>query len=85
MQRGIHPKGDKVGYLVGVARFAMRRYCAQHSSLITTPRKAKGYYPALVVVSLDAPITAGSELTLLDVLADNYNAAYDAYLDSLPV
>jgi DNA-directed RNA polymerase specialized sigma subunit len=85
MQRGIRPKGDKVRYLVGVARFAMRRYCMMHSSLITTPRKAKGYYEPLVTISLDAPITAGSELTLLDVLADDYHAAYDNYLDSLPV
>ena len=85
MQRGIHPTGDKTRYLVGVARFAMLRYCGQHRTSITTPRRAKGYYPALVVLSLDAPITAGSELTLLDVLADDYNAAYDAYLDGLPV
>jgi RNA polymerase sigma factor (sigma-70 family) len=81
----IHPTGDKVRYLIGVARFAMLRYCGQHRSSITTPRKAKGYYELLTVLSLDAPITAGSDLTLLDVLADDYNAAYDAYLDSLPV
>lgn len=71
--------------MVGVARFAMLRYCGQHRSSITTPRKAKGYYEPLVVLSLDAPISAAGDLTLLDVLADDYNAAYDAYLDTLPV
>jgi DNA-directed RNA polymerase specialized sigma24 family protein len=84
-------KGDNmVAYLVGVARFAMLRYCGQHRSLITTPRKAQGYYEPLAVLSLDAPLSDASDQTLLDVLAaddgddDAYTAAYDAYLDSLP-
>jgi DNA-directed RNA polymerase specialized sigma24 family protein len=85
LARGIHPTGDKVRYLVGVARFAMLRYCGQHRSSITTPRKhGTGYHPTLVVLSLDAPLFADSEETLLDVLADGYNAAYDQYLDCLP-
>lgn len=85
MQRGIKPTGDKVRYLIGVARFAMLRYCGQHRSSITTPRKAKGYQPTITVLSLDAPLFADSDETLLDVLADDYNAAYENYLDGLPV
>jgi hypothetical protein len=39
MQRGIHAEGNNVRYLVGIARYAMLRYCGQHRSLITAPRK----------------------------------------------
>lgn len=94
LRKGIHPTGDKVRYLVGVARFAMLRYCGQDRTSITTPRKARGYYPAMVVLSLDEPLYPGEEVTLLERLADEedeswgqdaYNAAYECYLDSLPV
>lgn len=97
MQRGIHAEGNKVRYLVAIARNAMLRYCGQHRTSITTPRKARGYYEPLSVLSLDAPLSDDSEQTLLDLLAeevaedaepdgqDGYNAAYEVYLDTLPV
>ena len=49
---------------------------------------AVGYYPTLPVLSLDAPLSADGDLTLLDLLAeqveeaDDFNGTYDAYLDS---
>lgn len=91
LRKGIKAKGDKVGYVVVIARRAMQRYCGVYQSLIRTPRTRNGYQPALVVLSLDMPLFADDEVTLLDRLADGaledaeeYAAAYDAYLDRLP-
>jgi hypothetical protein len=91
LKRGIHPTSDKIGYVVVIARRAMQRHCGVYRSLIKTPRTRNGYQPALVVLSLDMPLFADDEVTLLDRLAgeaveaaEDYAAAYDAYLDGLP-
>lgn len=68
LQKGLHVTGNPAAYLVVVARHAMQRYCGMYASLITTPRKSRGYYPKLQVVSLDAPLFADSDTTLLDQL-----------------
>lgn len=88
LKRGIKVKGDKIGYVVVIARRAMQRYCGVYRSLIRTPRTAHGYQPALVVLSLDAPLFPGDEVTLLDRLAEmaveaaeEYAALYDNWLD----
>ena len=86
LKKGIHPKGNKVGYVVVIARRAMRHTLGQYASLIVTPRTANGFQPALLVLSLDAPLFADGETTLLDLIdaGDDYAALYDCYLDSLP-
>ena len=66
---GLHARGNPAAYLVVVARNAMRRYCGRYASLIATPRKNSGHHPRLAVVSLDAPVSSGSESTLLEFLA----------------
>lgn len=91
LKKGIHPRGNRTAYIVVIARRAMRRQLGVYQSLIKTPRTRNGYQPALVVLSLDAPIWADDERTLLDGLAaeeddgDEYNALYECYLDSLPL
>lgn len=91
LKRGIHPRGNRTAYIVVIARRAMRRQLGVYRSLIRTPRTRNGYQPALVVLSLDAPIWADDGVTLLDRLADaaveaaeDYAADYDNWLDSLP-
>lgn len=91
LQRGLRATGDLVPYLVVIGKRAMQRYCGQHASLITSPRKSRGYQPRLLVLSLDAPVVVGEDATLLDWLADgaleaaeDYASDYDCYLDCLP-
>jgi hypothetical protein len=91
LQRGIHARGNRIAYVVVIARRAMRRQLGVYRSLIKTPRTHNGYQPALVVLSLDAPIWADDGATLLDRLADaaveaaeDYAAQHDNYLDRLP-
>lgn len=91
LKRGIHPTGDKIGYIVVIARRAMQRQMGIYQSLIRTPRTHDGYLPAMVVLSLDMPLFPGEETTLLDRLAeiavdaaDAFNAAYEIYADGLP-
>ena len=90
-KKKIHPRGNKRAYLLVIARRAMQRHCGVYRSLIKAPRKANGYQPALLVLSLDAPIWADDEVALLDRLADEavdaadeYVAIYDASLDGQP-
>lgn len=87
----IWPSGNKRAYLLVIAKHAMQRHCGVYRSLIRTPRAATGYQPALVVLSLDAPLFAEDGVTLLNRLTDEavdaaeeYAALYDCYLDSQP-
>jgi DNA-directed RNA polymerase specialized sigma24 family protein len=70
LAHGLHCTGNPAAYLVVVARNAMRRHCGRYASLVATPRKRTGgHYPRLEVLSLDAPVSSGSESTLLEFVA----------------
>jgi hypothetical protein len=96
MQRGIQSEGNKVRYLVAIARNAMLRYCGQIARAARHPAR-HGYYEPLQVLSLDAPLSEDGDQTLLDLLTaeecteedemaqDGFHAAYECHLDSLPV
>src|SRR5258708_166281 len=75
----IWPSGNKRAYLLVIAKRAMQRHCSVYRSLIRTPRTANGYQPALVVLSLDAPLFADDGVTLLNRLADEAVEAADEY------
>lgn len=62
---------NPAGYLLHVAQFGMLHYCQEQRAPIRVPHVSQWRGRRVpVVLSLDAPLVEGEEMTLLDQLAD---------------
>jgi hypothetical protein len=74
MEKALAEAMNPIAWLVHAAQMKMLAYCKEQRSVIRVPSSSQWYgKPVPYVASLDAPLAAGSDCSLLDVLSSSLN------------